>query len=153
MNNTCAKNPFPEGDSRREASVPPSRDVTERSASQARRSGFPANMERHKAISKIVSIHAPNWRHRAASWKGTEVLKLICADLDKAQNADESGLYDIPEGWRLGSTESLRNTPAKGWSDALQLAPAKVITDQIRYSLKMFRRYELSESHCDPVEK
>lgn len=68
----------------------------------ARRHGFPANMERHKAIAQIVSQRAPNWRKDFRSWKRLDVLHSICLDLDQALVQGERRLFDIPERWRTG---------------------------------------------------
>jgi hypothetical protein len=112
----------------------------------ARRHGFEADMDRHRAITEVVSRHAPHWRENSASWKTPNVLKAICRDLDEAKSSDESGSFEIPASWKIGKTESLRGTPIKGWSDALVLAPRKLVVDQIKNSLLMVRRSELKKS-------
>jgi hypothetical protein len=112
----------------------------------ARRHGFEADMDRHNAIAEIVSRHAPNWRENPASWKKAEVLKSICVDLDTATSSDQSGLYEVPGSWSTGKPESLRGAPARSWSEALKLAPRKLISDQIGSSLTKVRRKEGKES-------
>lgn len=104
----------------------------------ARRHGFEANMDRHKAIAEIVTRHAPTWRQGSNEWKRRDVLPSICTDLDNAASLDEAGLYEIPEPWREGGkTAALGGARANGWSDALQLGSRKLVTDQINTSLKM----------------
>jgi hypothetical protein len=129
----------------------PNQSVSEKATTASnspvvRRYGFEANMDRHKAIAEIVSKHAPNWREDPTSWKTSDVLSLICTDLDVAMSSDESGLYEIPESWKMGKPESLGGAPARGWLDALTLAPKKFISDQIGNSLLMVRKSEMKES-------
>ncbi len=125
-----------------------------------RRHGFEADMDRHRAIAAIVSRHAPDWRENPASWKKAEVLTSICGHLDTAMSSDPSGLYEVPGNWRTGKTESLKGTPAKGWSEALTFASRKLVSDQIGNSLSMVRKREERElkhqrdqaNQSDPVE-
>jgi hypothetical protein len=58
----------------------------------ARRHGFEANMDRHKAIAEIVTRHAPTWRQGSKAWKRPDALQSICKDLDHAASLDESGV-------------------------------------------------------------
>jgi hypothetical protein len=75
------------------------------------------------------------------------ILKKICAALDEANLTDESGLYSMPDNWLKGKNQMLDGVPVKGWSDALEHAPAKLITDQIAHSLQMVHKGARQESH------
>jgi hypothetical protein len=53
------------------------------------------------------------------------------------------GLYEIPESWKKSrKTQALRGATADGWSDALQLAAKKLVTDQVNTSLKMVLKHD-----------
>jgi hypothetical protein len=104
--------------------------------------GFPANMERHIAISVVVSRRAPNWHNHPAMWRKHEVLRSICADLDTAMTSDESGLYELPESWRAGTATALHGAKCRGWCDTLELGAKRLITDHIKYSLEMVNKHE-----------
>jgi hypothetical protein len=106
---------------------------------RARRGRAP-DMGRHRAIGKIVSLHA-DWRANPASWREPSALARICADLDAAvESSDEPASLDTPLGWKTGKTRCLEEMRLRGWSDALDHAPKSLVADQINYSLKMLRR-------------
>jgi hypothetical protein len=112
--------------------------ATVRTVPVARRHGFKADMDRHKAIAEIVTRHVPTWLQGSTAWKRRDLLQSICTDLDNAASLDESGLYEIPKSWKKGGkTQALGGLGANSWSDALQLASKKLVTDQINASLKM----------------
>ena len=71
------------------------------------------------------------------------MLNSICADLDAARSADESGKYEMPESWRIGKPQSLGGAKAKGWVDTLGIAPKKFVIDQLASSLKMVMKHEM----------
>jgi hypothetical protein len=119
--------------------------LRQRETKVARGGGFPANMAKHRAIAQIASAHCPNWQTSKA-WKKSFVLKAICAALDEASATDESGLFNIPENWLEGKNALLNGVPVKGWSDALEHAPAKLVTDQIANSLRMVLKDKGRES-------
>lgn len=123
----------------------PQESLTQTSTAVApRRRGFEANMDRHNSIAEIVSRYAPHWRENPASWR-TDALKSICADLDGATSSDPSGLCEIPENWKTGKPGSLRGARVKGWGEALELAPGKLVIDQINSSLSMVIKKEVKE--------
>ena len=108
---------------------------------RARRGRAP-DMDRHRAIGKIVSRHA-DWRANPASWREPSALARISADLDAAvESCDEPISLDTPLSWKTGKTTCLDGTRLRGWSEALELAPKSLVADQINYSLKMLRRYD-----------
>ncbi len=111
-------------------------------AKPRRRHGFAADMDRHSAIAEIVDRHAPRWRENFTSWKVPNILRAICRDLDAA--CEQSGMCEIPGSWKAGKPESLGGTKVKSWSEAEELAPRKLVIAQIKSSLSMVRKHELS---------
>ena len=113
--------------------------VTETAA--RRRRGVLPDMERHLAIADIVSRHAPGWRVEWASWMARPVLSAICADLDAASQSDDCLPVETPASWRRHANTINKDIQLRSWSDALDVASKRRITDQIRYSLRMVLKH------------
>jgi hypothetical protein len=75
----------------------------------ARRHGFEANLDRHKAIAHIVERHSADWRTGSRGWRNASLLKKICADLDQNE-------IDTPPNWRKENSRGIR---LKGWDTKL----------------------------------
>jgi hypothetical protein len=115
--------------------IPVQPSVTERPRGvrvMPRGRGFEADADRHNAIADIVEKWCPGWKMGSMAWRHT-VLKSICLELDQ-------GEIDTPRGWRTGRTASLNGIKLKGWAEAFELGYTKLITDAIRYSLRMVAR-------------
>ena len=137
----AGRQPEPEQDT---ASDPPQQTTTElrlnsgmakenpphEPAARFRRYGFEAKMDLHVAIAETIGRYDARWKEGSTGWCNDSNLVRICADLDK-------GEIQIPAPWKKGTTGSLNGLPLKDWTDALDLGYKKLITDQLRYSLKM----------------
>jgi len=97
-----------------------------------RRRGFEADATRHDAIANIVGGHDARWKNGSGAWRKDFTLKGICVALDQAE-------IDVPATWKTGKTQMLKEKQVTitGWRDAFDLGFKKLVTDQIRYSLRM----------------